>query len=531
MSKRSLKQFKENQPESSESEENNSVNEFSEEEEEQKEFLGKDKLQELKEKDPDFYEFMLKNDPTLFEEEEDLNDEDMGWTLPEGGEEGETHEIDDIINKAKNGNDQALLQMVRLFVDCVKERQVNTAEDYQTIMEFAVDGLPELIEKKKGMFTIYMRGVIFALKHIDEKEIIHIFIDIISKNAVKYAISEVYTKCISALTIYAFDFKDKLNRTLALETIFNIIKCVKKDDNRVEKGFKAVFAGYMKACKHFSRQTIEEFTESQNMIKKISLMNVKATYNILFEFIKDLSIAIKNYNSDQSAFKNICSFGCIKTFEIIALCLKSTTDEKIMQLYHPFCQILCGILNFVEGNAHVPIILHFVKIVNMIVSPSLFVSPVPAILLAIEQLASLSPRPYEDKSEVHQGKGKKGKGKKAGKQGKMDIEMIDFEFMLTIQHEQIRDISFIISALEALLHELSVYFEVYKHSIAFPELTCQCLSMLKKLSRASKIVLLNNKINSFVQKLSKDVEASKQKRNTIDFGPFDTLKVAEFEQK
>ena len=111
---------------------------------------------------------------------------------------------------------------------------------------------------------------------------------------------------------------------------------------------------------------------------------------------------------------------------MIALCLKSSTDEKIAQLYHPFCQLLCGILNFVEGNAHVPVIIHFVRIVNIIVSPSLFVSPVPAILSAIEQLAALSPKPFVEKNET----GKKGKGgKKQGKIGKMDVEMIEFEYL------------------------------------------------------------------------------------------------------
>ena len=108
--------------------------------------------------------------------------------------------------------------------------------------------------------------------------------------------------------------------------------------------------------------------------------------------------------------------------------------------------------------------------------------------------------------------------------------MIEFEYLLTIQHDQLREINFIVSALDALLKQLQCYFDVYKHSIAFPELTCQCVMMLKKIMKASKIVLLNNKINAFVQKLSKDVESVKQKRNNIDFGPFDMLSVAEFEQ-
>ncbi|BFU23884.1 nucleolar complex protein 2 family protein, putative [Entamoeba histolytica HM-1:IMSS-B] len=488
--------------------ENESVNE------EEEEMFDKNKLKELKEKDPDFYEFMLKNDPTMFQEEE-VNDEEMGWTMPDTEEQGDLATTQQVIENAKKGNDSALLQSVLLFVDAVQEKRIETASDYEAIMTFAVDELPKLIKNKKGMFKIYMRGVVLALKNIDEPTILHVFIDIIKENADKYAISDSYSKCISSLSVFAFNYKSVL-RSIAIETMMAVIKASRKDENRMEKSLRIIFGNYMKSCKQFSRNTSDLFNESQQFIKKISLFNMKATYNILFEYIRNIALSTKNCNTDLNAFKSVCSFGCIKTFEIIAICLKANVDEKVTQLYHPFCQLLCGLLNFVKGITHFPVVLHFIQILNSVVSEKLFVSPIPPILVAFEQLSQIKPKP----SSAEQGSSKK---------SKKEYEEIDFSYSLQISKEETRNSDFIVSATNALIKELTNYFNIFNKSIALPELACQCISSLKKITKQCKIVVLNNKINTFIQKLNKNIEVIKQKRNGIDFGPFDVTKVMEFE--
>ncbi|KAL7719112.1 Nucleolar complex protein 2-like protein [Entamoeba marina] len=471
------------------------------------------RLSALKETDPDFYEFLCKNEPEMVGAKEEVqDDEEMGWDLGDDIEAGDVIAIKKLIASAKEGDDVAQLHSVKLFVDAVKEKQIESASDYEAIMNFAVTEMPTLFSKKKGLFKIYMRGVVLALKNISDNNISKVFISIIDSNAQKFAIGEEYSKTINVLCQHVFAVHDDLHE-ISTTTLLNVFKYVKSDPARIEKGLRYILGGYMKMCKQYSRWNVELFEEVQTIIKKITAYNSKATANIMFDFIKQMGLVLRSVTTTNS-LKTVCSFGFIKTLEIIGVVLKSNTDNKIQQLIHPFCQISNSVLDVVVGNTHLPVILDVSRIVIDLASPRVFVNPIPALLNALQGLSVVVLKPQD---------------KKKGSKSKREKVDYDITYSLQIEKSDLKNVDFIGMVINSLLESIEKYFNIYKSSIAFPELAGLALITLKKMTKESKLVVFNNKVNAYVKKLQKSVDVLKQKRSMIDFGPFDVTKVSEFE--
>ncbi|ELP87358.1 nucleolar complex protein, putative [Entamoeba invadens IP1] len=503
--------------------------------------MDKTKLEELKEKDPDFYQFMLKNDPKLFSIEKET-DAEMGWAIDNEAqiEQEAKEKIQEVLDEAEKGDPNALHQATLLFYDAVQERRIDNPADYELVMTFAIEKLPELVINKVNLFKMYMRGVTDALLNISDQSIVTIFIQIIEQYKDKFAACDFFAKVIKSLSLYGFDYFADV-RSQALITLLNLMEINKKKDEAFAKGLRVIIGSFMENAKRYSELTKDGFEESNSVVQKVVKMNEKAAYNSFFEVIRQLGLSTNSViESAKSKMDLLVSFSFIKTIELIASCLNNGKEVKFVQLKYPVCEIINAVLSYLNGTNYTPAILHISKVLLMLATPQNYTSPVPYLLKALNFLSMIYIRGGDIKTvNSTKLKAKDIKNKIGGTFGKAELSRnktkafseFEFEYSLMSTNDDERNPSYVKNATDIIFKQFDEFYAIYKHSIAFPELVCNTVKSLKKIIRSSKIVFLVEQCKVYVAKLMKMSDAVKAKRKNVSFGPFDLNKVDEFEKE
>ncbi|KAH9451186.1 hypothetical protein Pst134EB_018679 [Puccinia striiformis f. sp. tritici] len=545
---------------------------------------GKMDLEILKEKDPDFYKFLQENDKGLLEfdqndepesededqEEQEQDDDDDDEDNDENMDPKKTKSIKTVVltkellrtwQKAilENRSMRALRKLLLAF----KSAAFSSSNDNSTNLPFSIESssvynalinttlryLPVFLnqslparELPNGKFKIANNSKMYATMQRILKSYFSSLTELISQipsqeekgdsdSMLHTSISQSSKltpwiignrKIMKTWIKTLLDLWASSSDQVRVATILSLRRiAVASDSSTMESIMKGVYTGLIRSAKNTTVFSLPLINLMKNSGSGLFLVNTETSYPIVFSYIRQLAIHLRNSMKLKSkeGFQAVYNWQYIHSLDFWSLVLSSACEKNnqkgsskshesnaLQPLIYPLVQITIGVIKLIPTSRYYPLRLHCIRLLMRIIQRTgTFIPLTPFLLDMIDS-------PLFKKQA-----------------NPSSLKALDFEYLIRCpkSHENSRVYSDNIS--EEVSFLILEYHSLYSTSISFPELVLPALITLKKFIKSfNKHPKLISNLKVLIDKLELNKTFIEEKRSTIGFGPKDRIKTLHF---
>ena len=287
---------------------------------------------------------------------------------------------------------------------------------------------------------------------------------------------------------------------------------------------KSSYLEFVRGCKTHSVQQQERISFQAKCLVDLLGINLSNSYELAFIYIRQLALHLRaaTISKTNESLENIYSWQFVHCLRLWGIVLstysgKPEADDKsnklnahqcqLRSLTYPFIQILIGTIKLSNSLRYIPIHLHIFAIINTVArSSSYFVHISHLFLDKLQNKFFESPIPNTSSSTTR----------------------LSLENTIKISKQGLS--SQIIQTLifERILELLETHLDIYRFSIAFPELAFPIVVFLRQFSKKSVVSEWRKLTRSLATTLKEWINQVKQERIKVDFTPSNIPKLHQF---
>lgn len=302
------------------------------------------------------------------------------------------------------------------------------------------------------------------------------------------------------------------------------ILCVRKvaaagDEAMLDVCLKAAYHGIVRNTKTTTIHNIDSINLMKNSASELFSLNLTASYQQAFGFIRQLAIHLRNCLKTKSAESYQAVYNwqythCIDFWSIVlaSTCDKERDQESIMQpLIYPLVQAATGAVRLIPTSRYFPLRFHIIQSLLRLMQRTGTYIPLAPLLL--EMLESTE---FTRKSKPS------------------TLVTLDFQTLIRVPKTYLRTKVYADQLLDETLFYLVEWLNLFARSIAFPELAVPIVVTLKRVIKTSKSSRdVNNQklvaaLKAVLDKIQRQSVYVTDKRANVEYAPKDERQVAAF---
>ncbi|KNC46400.1 uncharacterized protein AMSG_02854 [Thecamonas trahens ATCC 50062] len=278
----------------------------------------------------------------------------------------------------------------------------------------------------------------------------------------------------------------------------------------INDALKRSYMAFVREVKHTAAHTAARQQLLRNCLVELFGINVEASYQHAFVYIRQLAILLRTAISAQSksSLATVYNWQVVHSLRLWAQILAQYKDsDKLEPLRYPVIQILSGIATLAPSARYFPLHLHVMEdLVNLAAATGL-VTPAATALLSILHAESL-----------------------AKKSAASTTKPIDLTIVVKVTKSYTTSRAFKTSVVDRVAFILLRHAHSLAGTIAFPELLAPVLSSVRTFSRNKAIApALRKRVAYLISAIGNHSRWIRAKRDSITFAPGDTAAVEAFE--
>ncbi|MBW0471452.1 hypothetical protein O181_011167 [Austropuccinia psidii MF-1] len=519
----------------------------------------------LKEKDPEFYKYLQENDKDLLEFNPDEIKSDEGDQLMEEGAASTAEEVD---IESLDGHKQLVLtkDMLRAWKKAIlQNRSIRTlrklllafksaafcSSEANLDLPFAIESssvfnalvtttfkyLPVFLNQtlpakalSNGKFKLATHSKSYALMQRILKSYFTSLIELIAQLPTSSGQNNLDTQ--GDLLYIAINESAKLspwvvgNRKIMRIWIKNLLDlwsssadsvriaailalrrlAVAADSTTMTSIIKGTYTKLVRSSKHITAFTLPMVNLMKNSASEIFLINPELSYPIVFSYIRQLAIHLRNSMKLKSkeGFQAVYNWQFVHSLDFWSLVLSAahanTSKSKpgpspLLPLIYPLVQITTGVIKLIPTSRYFPLRFHCIKLLLRLNQKTQNFIPLAPLLLDVFDSPLFKQRPKLT-----------------------SLKPLDWEYIVRCpkSHENTR--IYADGVAEETTYLLLEYFATFCKSIAFPELVLPALVMLKRVCKHLKNQKLVGQLRTLVEKLEANKVWVEERRTKLNFG-------------
>ncbi|WAR59536.1 hypothetical protein PtB15_11B176 [Puccinia triticina] len=293
---------------------------------------------------------------------------------------------------------------------------------------------------------------------------------------------------------------------------------VAADSTTMESIMKGVYTALIRSAKSTTVFTLPLINLMKNSASGLYLINPEISYPIVFSYIRQLAIHLRNSMKLKSkeGFQAVYNWQYIHSLDFWSLVLSSACEKNtnssrsepsaLQPLIYPLVQIAIGVIKLIPTSRYYPLRFHCLRLLlRLIQRTGTFIPLTPFLLDMIDSpLFKRHPTPT-------------------------NLKALDWEYLLRCPKSHENSRVYADGVAEEVTYLLLEYHGCMSKSIGFPELVLPALTSLKKFSKQfHKHQKLVSHIKTLVEKLEANKTFIESKRSHLGFGPKDRARSLAF---
>ena len=279
----------------------------------------------------------------------------------------------------------------------------------------------------------------------------------------------------------------------------------------IELAMKGVYLTYVKNAKFVSEASLPSIILMRNCVVELYSIDAASAYQHAFVYIRQLAIQLRTAltSKTQEAYKSVYNWQYLNCLRMWSQLLSSNIGEAALQpLLYPLVQVIVGTTKLIPTARYFPLRLHCVEMLIQLGESSSTFIPVAPLLLLVFHAHELTVKNLTMK-------------------GKPPVLPLTIKYAKT----QLNNKAILEGLVSRALQLLSSFFEVYEHSIAFPELIIPTCVQLRHFAKNTSVPHWRNAAKALITKVESRASVVVQKRSSVDFAPKDVDRMATFMAK
>ncbi|CAH7675197.1 nucleolar complex protein 2 [Phakopsora pachyrhizi] len=279
---------------------------------------------------------------------------------------------------------------------------------------------------------------------------------------------------------------------------------------------KGLYTNLVRSSNHTTNFTLPTINLMKNSASEIYLLNQEISYPLLYNFIRQLAIHLRNSMKlkNKDGFQAVYNWQFIHSLDFWSLVLSSACNSEsepalknspLQPMIYPLVQITTGVIKLIPTSRYYPLRFHCVRILLRLVQKTGTFIPLAPFLLDVVD-SPLFKRRSKPSS----------------------LKALDFEYLIRCpkSHEHLQ--LYADGIAEECVFLLLEYYSTCSKSIAFPELVLPAIVMLKRIGKHSKSPRLVTQVKGLVEKLEANKVWIETRRAKVSFGPRSRMEVDKF---
>ncbi|EGG05047.1 uncharacterized protein MELLADRAFT_64428 [Melampsora larici-populina 98AG31] len=481
-------------------------------------------LKALKEKDPEFYKYLEENDRELLNFDADKMDAD-------DAEENESDDEDLSDDDEDNKAEAHVATVLTLFNSLVS----TTFRYIPVFMNLTVPAK----ELPNGKFKVASNSKMHASVQRILKSYFSSLLELISQlpsrssegkgdeneSMIQQAVRESakltpwiinnrkivqnWTKALLELWSTADD-QIRMASFLALRRL-----AVASADTTKESLMKGVYTNLIRASKHTATFTLPAINLMKNSASELFLLNQEAAYPIIFSYIRQLAIHLRNSMKikTKEGFQAVYNWQYIHSLDFWSLVLStacdtansSKTPSPLQPLIYPLVQITTGVMKLIPTSRYFPLRLHCARLLLRIMQRTGTFIPLAPFLFDTVDSALFQRRPKPS-----------------------NLKPLDLEYLVRCPKQYEHTRAYADTVANETIFLLLEYYTCQSKSIAFPELALPAIVTLRRFGKTASNRNLASQIRVLVEKLEANSSWIEECRTGLSFGPSDRSQIERF---
>ena len=276
--------------------------------------------------------------------------------------------------------------------------------------------------------------------------------------------------------------------------------------------FKSLYITYARTSRGTTRASLPRIILMSSCIVNLAEMDVSATYQYGFIYIRQLAIHLRNatHETSDGALRQVYCWqflNCLRLWAQLLCALARLPDALLRQLVFPLIQTIIGVARLRPNIRFAPIRFQCARMLNQMAYELGVFIPVSSILLETFSFAQLSKSPTG--------------GKKVDRQ-------IDWAVIVKVSNADSEKRLFQEGMVTQAVYLLGEHLYGLAYDIAFPEAAAPIVASLRAIAKKTKIVSLQYRLRNFVSQVEAHFDWILKARAKVDFSPRDTDKVSAF---
>ncbi|AGO12971.1 AaceriADL277Wp [[Ashbya] aceris (nom. inval.)] len=525
-------------------------------------------MAELAEKDPEFYKYLQENDKDLLgfgasnplDAMSDDDEEEGQSTHENGGQEGDekvlvSYKLVSQWKKglAENPSPKLIRNVCSAFKAAVNANQDSAAELYKfavtdekafhELMFVALKDIPQAVQKlapykvNKGMRTLPSNSTVSRLSSIMKSHagsLLTLLHDITNTDTavlvlhstdqlLPYFVSyrKVLKEIVSAIAEVWSTTQDVETQAAAFAFITNAAREFKK--SLLELVLKTTYSSFIKFCRKTNVHTMHLINFQKNSAAALFGIDATVSYNIGFEYIRQLAIHLRNSinattkktanSSPADAYKIVYNWQFCHSLDfwsrVLALQCSPENDRAqdsaLRQLIYPLVQVTLGTLRLIPTAQFFPLRFYLTRSLLRISQHTGVYIPIYPLLSEILSSTAFT---------------------KAAK--KSTLAAFDFDHNIKCNKAYLGTKIYQNGLIEQFTELLAEFYVIYAKNISFPELISPAVVALRRYIKSSKNMKFNKMLSVVIEKLNQNADFILDKRAGVDFGPNNKAEVDRF---
>lgn len=300
--------------------------------------------------------------------------------------------------------------------------------------------------------------------------------------------------------------------------------CVRKvaaagDDAMLDLCLKNTYHAIVKNTKTTNIHNIDSINLMKNSASELYSLNVEASYQQAFGFIRQLAIHLRNCLKTRTpeSYQAVYNWQYVHCLDFWSIVLSTTCDKdrgdqsSLQPLIYPLVQAATGAVRLIPTSRYFPLRFHFLQsLLRLMQRTGTYIPLAPLILEMLESTEfTRKPKPST-------------------------LVSLDFQVLIRVPKTYLRTKVYADQLIDEVQYYLLEFLNLFARSIAFPELIVPIIVSLKRVIKTSKSSRdvsnprLVSTLKALLEKMQRQSQFIIDKRSTVDFAPKDIAKVSSF---
>lgn len=362
--------------------------------------------------------------------------------------------------------------------------------------------------KVKADVKSYIGALLQLLGQLSEAAMINAILKHIHKLVLLYVTFPNKSKAMMKQMIKMWTTGEETSRVLAFLCINKLIHL--KQDQFLETCVKKMYMAYVSNCKFVSPTSLPLINFMQRSFVEILSNDFLMTYQFAFVYIRQLAIHLRNAISvkKKNMFQVVYNWQYVHCLGLWVQLLSSHPNDTLKPLIYPLTQTIIGTIKLVPTARYYPLRFHCVRMLNTLASKTnIFIPTLPFLLEVFEQT---------DFNKRHKS---------------VSLKPFNFSILLKFSKGQLAEKAFKDGLIDQLYEHLLESYNIYAHSVGFPELIVPSLVQLKDFNKKCKIANYCKQIKQIIEKIEEQSNFMVERRKRSSLRLDDLTGVHQWEQK